>query len=155
IHESYGNKVYHYSWCVDGGVKYNWQQAQRYCNTTLEGGLWRPLSIEDARENHFVTRVVETHRLPYIWTSGRRAPYVTSPFQWTAYTYPVDITYSNWGQTGRQLRPQPDNNEEPGEECLAILNYFYPRDTTTWHDIHCRHLKPIICEREAPYTYTG
>ncbi|KAK4320947.1 hypothetical protein Pmani_008202 [Petrolisthes manimaculis] len=23
IHESYGNKVYHYSWCVDGGVKYN------------------------------------------------------------------------------------------------------------------------------------
>ncbi len=31
------------------------------------------------------------------------------------------------------------------EACVAILNNFY-KDGIKWHDVECRHTKPIICQ---------
>ena len=45
-----------------------------------------------------------------------------------------------WSSGGRS-GPQP----ETGGECLAILNNVY-NDGIKWHDIECRHKKPIICQ---------
>jgi len=154
VHATYNKRQYHFSWCVDGGQKYNWKNAQAYC-ANLYGKHWRAVSIENAVENSFITDIVETHRLPYIWTSGRRQSPSSSQFVWNNGQRRNYVTFANWGQTGAQRRPQPDNNEAGGEECLSVINYFYPGDYTTWHDINCRHSKPVICERPLPYGYTG
>ncbi len=47
-------------------------------------------------------------------------------------------------------RVQPDNREQiqdrgDSESCLAVLNNFYG-DGVKWHDVACKHEKPIICE---------
>ena len=31
------------------------------------------------------------------------------------------------------------------EACIGILNNFY-EDGVKWHDVECRHKKPIICQ---------
>eukprot|EP00095_Tigriopus_kingsejongensis_P001575 maker-scaffold907_size82601-snap-gene-0.24 protein:Tk01575 transcript:maker-scaffold907_size82601-snap-gene-0.24-mRNA-1 annotation:"c-type lectin precursor" len=46
---------------------------------------------------------------------------------------------------------QPDNRESSAssnpqdEACIAILNNFY-QDGIRWHDVGCRHTKPVICQ---------
>jgi hypothetical protein len=47
-------------------------------------------------------------------------------------------------------RVQPDNREQileggETESCMAVLNNFYG-DGIKWHDVACKHEKPIICE---------
>jgi hypothetical protein len=52
------------------------------------------------------------------------------------YTWPLSQT--------RLGLPQPDNRE--GDEvCVAVLNNAYG-DGIKFHDVSCRHAKPIICE---------
>lgn len=158
IHATFRGTWYHFSWCEDNGKKYDWDTAQAYCKN-LYGNNWRAVDIEYAYENKFITEIVETHRLPYIWTSGRRLYPTSDQFVWHNGQQENYVTFTNWGQTGAQRRPQPDNNENGSEECLSVINYFYPGDTTTWHDIACHHSKPVICERQPertqPYGYAG
>ena len=50
----------------------------------------------------------------------------------------------DWSSTGGAGRAQPDNREG-NEVCLAVLNNFY-QDGVKFHDVSCRHRKPVICE---------
>ena len=50
----------------------------------------------------------------------------------------------DWSNTGGAGRAQPDNREG-NERCLAVLNNFY-QDGVKFHDVSCRHRKPVICE---------
>ena len=77
--------------------------------------------------------------MEYIWTSGRRSG---SGFVWGN---GQGVEQYGWGRTGGNRRPQPDNRAG-GEDCLAVLNRFYPNDGITWHDVQCHHKKPFICE---------
>ncbi|CAL4074651.1 unnamed protein product, partial [Meganyctiphanes norvegica] len=132
-----GGSSYHYSWRHDGNRKYPAGQAVSYCNRL--GGGWKAISIEDSSENSFVSRVISGERLDYIWTGGTKSG---SGWRW-----PSGGSFRGlaWSHTGGAQRPQPDNRESGGENCLAILNNFY-RDGVKWHDVGCSHQKPIICE---------
>ena len=80
--------------------------------------------------------------------------------------------YCEWSRSGGLKKPQPDNRLESfhlmssislppphfyqhreakqggkDEGCIGILNDFYS-DGIKWHDIECRHKKPIICQVE-------
>ncbi|XP_071535742.1 snaclec salmorin subunit A-like [Panulirus ornatus] len=140
------NNNYHFSWCNDGGQKYTWSQAINYCQQLGQG--WHAVSIESREENSAITKIIARHELPYIWTSGTRQ--YSKEWQWSATNAP--LYYTNWARTGGLGVPQPDNNENNNEQCLGILNHFYPGDTITWHDIGCHHLKPVICEYQG---YSG
>ena len=41
------------------------------------------------------------------------------------------------------LREAKEGGKDEG--CIGILNNFY-EDGIKWHDIECRHKKPIICQ---------
>ena len=58
---------------------------------------------------------------------------------------PASRCHENWSRTGQLRISQPDN-AEGHENCLAVLNRFYPRDGVTWHDIACHHKKHFVCE---------
>ncbi|XP_071535756.1 uncharacterized protein [Panulirus ornatus] len=133
---------YHFSWLHDGASKYTWDNAIHYCKSL--GGGWQGVSIETDVESQVINEVVAYHKLKYIWTGGYLQGY-----EWT---WPSGSKFYglNWGQTGAKHVPQPDNNEG-NENCLAVLNHFYQYDGITWHDVACRHLKPIICERPLHY----
>ncbi|CAL4115889.1 unnamed protein product, partial [Meganyctiphanes norvegica] len=139
VDDTFGGSEYHYSWRHDGNRKYTWGQANRYCRG-LSGG-WQPISIESAGENDFVTKVVQGELLKYIWTGATQAGLVWS--------WPSGGAFNGiaWSHTGGASQPQPDNREQGGENCLAVLNNFY-NDGVKWHDIACSHLKPVICERK-------
>merc|ERR1711874_649025 len=81
-------------------------------------------------------------RLTYIWTAGTK---IFGNFTWPT----GEIDYSNWSATGSGEAAQPDNYEEGGEDCLAVLNNFYG-DGVKWHDVACHHTKPVIYERKLP-----
>ncbi|XP_071536181.1 uncharacterized protein [Panulirus ornatus] len=134
---------YHFSWLHDGASKYTWDNAIHYCKS-LEGG-WQGVSIETDVESQVINEVVAYHNLKYIWTGGHKRG---SDWAWTSGNPFIGL---NWSQTGSKHIPQPDNNEG-NENCLAVLNHFYQYDGITWHDIACRHLKPIICERPLHYS---
>ena len=138
--DRYDGSEYHFSWLHDGNQKYTGQQAAAYCRR-LSGG-WQPISIETTGENNFVTRIIQRHRLDYIWTGATR-----SGSRWS---WPSGESFRGfgWSNTGAFRRPQPDNREQSGENCLAILNNFYG-DGVKWHDVACHHTKPVICERRA------
>ncbi|XP_071535740.1 uncharacterized protein [Panulirus ornatus] len=154
VHFELGRSEYHFSWCSDGGRKYVWEDANGYCEKLGSG--WGGVSIETEEENQYITNIIDQHRLPYIWTSGNRlhAPYKTNLYNWLWAATGNQATYYNWGQTGMVPgRPQPDNNENDNEQCLSVINRFYPGDGITWHDIGCHHMKPIICERQTSKKY--
>ncbi|CAL4115890.1 unnamed protein product, partial [Meganyctiphanes norvegica] len=134
--DTFGGSSYHYSWRHDGNQKYTGGQAAGYCR----GIGWKPVSIESAQENNFITRVIQGEQLDYIWTGATK-----SGFGWS---WPSGAGFSgiNWSHTGGAGQSQPDNREQGGENCMAILNNFY-NDGVKWHDVACHHLKPVICEQ--------
>ncbi|XP_066964606.1 uncharacterized protein [Macrobrachium rosenbergii] len=138
IHATRPGSEYHFSWCFDGNQKYEWQQAIDYCSALGPG--WQGISIEDLGENEFVKQTILAHNLEYIWTSGQK---VGLNWIWASRRPFVGLEWSHTGFTGV---PQPDNQEDNAENCLALLNNFY-NDGVKWHDIACHHLKPIICEK--------
>ncbi|XP_071536182.1 uncharacterized protein [Panulirus ornatus] len=142
VHLSTRSSDYHFSWLADYNGKYSWQDAMNYCRNL--GPEWYGVSVETQEENYLIIRIIDGYNLKYSWSGGYLSGY---DWKWLSGGY---FTPLNWGQTGAQGLPQPDNNE--GEEyCLAYLNRFYDYDGITWHDIACHHLKPVICER--PRTY--
>ena len=52
-----GDSAYHFSWRHDGGRKYTGQQAWGYCRNL--GGGWASVSINDAREDGYINRVIQ------------------------------------------------------------------------------------------------
>ena len=109
--------------------------------------------------------------LQFIWTAGRKCnyrgcnspqlqPIIRNGWFWSLnYQDIISIPdtanrslcpFCSWGHTGALKRPQPDNRQGilKGEDegCLAILNNLY-KDGLKWHDVECRHYKPIICQR--------
>ncbi|KAK8392412.1 hypothetical protein O3P69_014646 [Scylla paramamosain] len=141
IHDSFLGHNYHFSWCADGGQRYIWQGARDYCTGLGRG--WYPVAIDTAEEDRYIINIVGTHQSPWIWTGGNRLD--NNKFIWK-WLDGRPLTYFNWGQTGSQNLPQPDNAENNNEQCLALLNQFYPGDLITFHDIGCHHTKPTICE---------
>nr|XP_027211988.1 perlucin-like [Penaeus vannamei] len=122
---------------VDGGRKYTHGGATGYCRGL--GGSWRPVSIEDGSESSFINGVIGGEGQAYIWTSGTKRG---NGWVWGTGS---PVSNINWSRTGFTRRPQPDNRDG-NENCLAILNNFYPNDGITWHDVGCQHTKPVICE---------
>nr|XP_053651968.1 loricrin-like isoform X1 [Cherax quadricarinatus] len=151
VHFTAGGSNYHFSWCVDGGQKYTWQQANGYCKSLGHG--WTGVSMESLAEDQYISTIIDKHQLPYIWTSGNRLGGGLFDWKW-ATGFP--LKYTNWALTGFVPgRPQPDNEEDNNEQCLSVLNRFYDNDGITWHDVGCHHLKPIICEYRNTQTYGG
>ncbi|KAG7157034.1 C-type lectin lectoxin-Lei1-like 3 [Homarus americanus] len=138
VDSTWGNSDYHYSWCHDGGKKYDWYSANQYCSSLGPG--WQGVSIETHDENYYISQIISQHYLEYIWTGGFRNGY---HFNWPSRN---PFSGLNWSQTGGNGYPQPDNREDGKEFCLAVLNNFY-QDGIKWHDVACHHEKPIICER--------
>ncbi|XP_042893102.1 pulmonary surfactant-associated protein D-like [Penaeus japonicus] len=133
---------YHFSWRHDGGRKYAWEAANQYCASLGRG--WTGVSIETHEEDRTISSIITGDQLQYIWTGGYRSGY---DFVWPSGATFVGL---NWSPTGAEGRPQPDNREEGGENCLAVLNNFY-NDGVKWHDVGCHHEKPIICERQGSF----
>ncbi|XP_071535752.1 uncharacterized protein [Panulirus ornatus] len=139
-----GYSDYHFSWLHDGHQKYDWEKANYYCSSLGQG--WQGVSIETKEEDALISSIIYQYKLEYIWTGGYREGY---DFAWPS-GYPF---YGlNWSHTGGNGYPQPDNREEGGENCLAVLNNFYD-DGIRWHDVACHHKKPIICERRRDSHY--
>ncbi|XP_042235050.1 C-type lectin galactose-binding isoform-like [Homarus americanus] len=132
------NSDYHFSWRHDGGKKYDWYSANKYCANLGPG--WFGVSIETHEEDKYISQIIAGDYLEYIWTGGYRKGY---DFSWPS-GYP--FSGLNWSHTGANGYPQPDNREDGKEFCLAVLNNFY-QDGIRWHDVACHHEKPIICER--------
>jgi len=134
---SWGSE-YHYSWRHDGNRKYTGEQAAQYCRGL--GGGWQPISIESSEENDFVSIVILSEGLSYIWTGATLSG--------SGWNWPSGAQFNGiaWSHTGFLKRPQPDSADYRGENCLGILDNFY-NDGVKWHDIGCHNLKPVICER--------
>ncbi|XP_045605160.2 pulmonary surfactant-associated protein D [Procambarus clarkii] len=151
VHVSVSGSNYHFSWCADGGQKYVWEQAKNYCKKLGPG--WSSVSIETPTENQFISSIIDKHGLPYIWTSGNRLGGGPKGWKWAT---GQPLTYNNWALTGfTPGKPQPDNQEDNNEQCLSVLNRFYPNDGITWHDVGCHHVKPTICEYTNVQSYVG
>ncbi|KAK7078700.1 C-type lectin (CTL) or carbohydrate-recognition domain (CRD) [Halocaridina rubra] len=138
VHANYQGSDYYFSWCVDGGQKYEWHDANQICSRLGPG--WYGISIDDNLENTFVIQTIASHNLDYIWTGGQRSG---TGWAWTSGKPFIPL---DWSHTGGLGRPQPDNQEDNIENCLAVLNNVY-QDGIKWHDVACYHPKPIICER--------
>ena len=88
--------------------------------------------------------------------------------------------YCEWSRSGGLKKSQPDNRQNTfpskfgisfhlsskfnlfhllreakqggkDEGCIGILNNFY-QDGIKWHDIECRHKKPIICQVDSGHS---
>ncbi|XP_069162180.1 uncharacterized protein [Procambarus clarkii] len=129
---------YYFSWRHDNGRKYRGEEAHGLC-TSLGGG-WQPVGISSPGELSYISGIVGSNRLEYIWTGGVIS---SGGFRWLN-GEPFNV--NDWSHTGGFGRPQPDNREG-NESCLAILNNVYG-DGVKWHDVACRHPKPVICERQ-------
>ncbi|XP_043192134.1 perlucin-like [Amphibalanus amphitrite] len=116
---------------------YTWGEAYQRCNSRR----MRLVSLDNPDKDYYISSEIDKYRIEFIWTSGRRGP--GGQFVW-GHGGPVG-GYTNWGRTGGAGTPQPDNREGR-EECLAVLNRFYPGDGITWHDIACHHKKHFVCE---------
>ncbi|XP_042887228.1 lithostathine-like [Penaeus japonicus] len=137
---------YHYSWCHDGNQIYSHSEANQYCARLGTG--WQGVSIGSIAEDQFISSVIGSHALKYIWTSGTKT---YSGWRWQS---GEPFLFLNWSSTGADGNPQPDNREGNNEACHAVLNNFY-NDGIKWHDIACHHNKPIICERASGSGYQG
>merc|ERR1712025_1341433 len=128
IHAERFNKAYHFSWLEEGkDKKWDWEGARNYCRKFCMDSI----SINSRAEANWVKQLLDKQDLHYIWTGGKKC------------------RYCDWSKTGGLRRPQPDNREfkQGGndEGCIGILNNVY-KDGIKWHDIECRHKKPVICQ---------
>jgi len=164
IHTKKFGKAYHFSWREAGkDTKWDWEGARNYCRKFCMDSI----SIESKQENDWVTGVLRKEDIPYIWTGGRKCnfkgcdrkdlqPLIENGWYWAPtgkrIPSPRRCRYCEWSPTGGAKQPQPDNREQrqggKDEACIGILNNFY-KDGVKWHDIECRHKKPVICQ-ESP-----
>merc|ERR1739838_1028290 len=137
-HYSFGTSEYYFTW-FHNDKQYAYNEAYRFCHNLP--GDWYVVSIESLQENQVISNIIEHYKLNYIWIGTVKQ---TGVYRfWDSGEKFVGLNFS---QTGRFRRPQPDNAEFP-EDCLAILDKFYPGDGVTWHDVACHHKKVTICER--------
>ncbi|XP_042235203.1 uncharacterized protein LOC121874921 [Homarus americanus] len=139
VDEVFQGRAYHFSWCHDGGRFYTWYDASHHCQRLGNG--FQAVSIEHPNEDNFVAGVLRTYQIRDIWTSGS----TLGSYQWYWQTG-VSTGYTNWSNTGRLGRSQPDN-ADGNEQCLAVVNSL----GVGWHDSRCNTLRPVICETEAFY----
>nr|XP_027213189.1 uncharacterized protein LOC113806272 [Penaeus vannamei] len=161
VDEDRGDSEYHFAWLHDGGRTYDWQGANSYCSSLGRG--WKGISIETRERttsSPIKTLASLSDELPWVWTGGQRRG---RDFVWPSGARFVGLNWSHTGGkeelsifstlliplllAGRKKQPQPDNREQGGENCVAVLNDFYD-DGVRWHDIACHHEKSIICERD-------
>ncbi|KAK4309668.1 hypothetical protein Pmani_018714 [Petrolisthes manimaculis] len=131
-----GNEVWHFSWCHQGRT-YTWYQARDYC--TSHGQGFSLLSVENQVKNAILSAVMSAHGQRTTWTSGNRL--TTRRWSWSKAG--IQAIYTNWAQTGRLGRPQPDNAN--GDEFCLLVNNSYT-DGATWHDASCTDNAPVICQ---------
>ncbi|XP_042235041.1 uncharacterized protein LOC121874822 [Homarus americanus] len=139
VDEVFQGRAYRFSWCHDGGRSYTWYDASHHCQRLGNG--FQAVSIEHPNEDNFVAGVLRTYQVRDIWTSGSKL----GSYQWYWETG-VSTGYTNWSNTGRLGRSQPDN-ADGNEQCLAVVNSL----GIGWHDSRCGTLRPVICETEAFY----
>ncbi|KAG7174108.1 C-type lectin-like 18 [Homarus americanus] len=139
VDEVFQGRAYHFSWCHNGGRSYTWYDASHHCQRLGNG--FQAVSIEHPNEDNFVAGVLRTYQMRDIWTSGSKL----GSYQWYWETG-VSTGYTNWSNTGRLGRSQPDN-ADGNEQCLAVVNSL----GVGWHDSRCNTLRPVICETEAFY----
>jgi len=161
IHADRFGKAYHFSW-LEAGVnsKWDWEGARNYCRRFCMDSI----SIGSRAESDWVNNVIQRGDVPYIWTGGRKCnfkgcdrpdlqPVIKNGWYWAStgdrIPSPSRCKWCYWSNTGGLRRPQPDNREalenRGDEACIGILNNFY-KDGIKWHDIECRHKKPVICQ---------
>ncbi|CAG0893583.1 unnamed protein product [Cyprideis torosa] len=164
IHQR-GDSNYFYSWRHPRtrDEKVDWLDARNICRRHCMDLV----SLETPQENNLIRNVIETDRIPYIWTSGRKCdfggcdradlkPTIVNGWFWSgsgAKIFPSNRRFAGtWSHTGGARRPQPDNREPTDgsgfgeqESCIAILNNFY-NDGVVWHDVGCSHKKHFVCE---------
>ena len=161
IHAEKFGKAFHFSWLEAGkNSKWDWEGARNYCREFCMDSI----SITTEQENEWVTGVIRTNDIPYIWTGGRKCnfdgcdradlqPAIENGWYWAPtgkrIPSPRKCGYCTWSTTGGARQRQPDNREQrqggKDEACIGILNNFY-KDGIVWHDIECRHKKPVICQ---------
>ncbi|KAF0308783.1 Brevican core protein [Amphibalanus amphitrite] len=129
------------------GGQYTWDQAAGECRQL---GL-RLVSLTSPQKEQEINRRLPRggRKVEFYWTSGQRlsegGQFVWNDGARTPVCNRGQGCYQNWGPTGGAGRPQPDNREGR-ENCLAILNEFYPGEGIVWHDIGCHHRKHFVCE---------
>ena len=139
IDDSYEGSEYHYSWRHDGNQEYTGEQAVAYCQG-LDGG-WQAVSIETTGENNFLKSIIRVSEISNIWTGAARAG-----FRWN-WPHGRSFRHIGWPNTGRFRpfhQPRPNNRDQRGRNCLAIMNN---NDGLYWQDVSCENTKPVICER--------
>merc|ERR1712240_209895 len=132
---SYQGRNYLLSW-RHGCTGFSQSEADSFCRNSN----MRPISIDDPQEEREIRDLILREKQKYIWTGGKLSGFGRS------ISWPSGRRYDNvaWSHTGGANRPQPDNRV--GDEfCVAVLNNFYD-DGVTFHDVGCRHKKPVICE---------
>merc|ERR1740128_398976 len=103
------------SWQQKPG-KYTWGEADATCRQLNK----KLISLDSPGKNSQIVNLIESSRVEYIWTSATRSG--GNSFTWGN---GQRVGNYGWGQTGGDNRPQPDNRAG-GEDCLAVLNHFYP-----------------------------
>lgn len=126
------------------------------------------ITFNTRKEYKFFKNLIFDDDIPYIWTGGRKCnfkgcerkdlqPAIVNGWFWASTNMRIPnkrrCRFCDWSRTGGLNKPQPDNREmgESGtdEACIAVLNDFYS-DGIRWHDVACRHRKPIICQDSKP-----
>merc|ERR1719500_193471 len=161
IHENNFGKAFHFSWRAGGAnANWDWEGARNYCREFCMDSI----SITSLEENAWVADIIRKEDIPYIWTGGRKCnfsgceradlqPAIVNGWYWAPtgkrIPAPRQCGHCSWSATGAVRQAQPDNREQrqggSDEACIGILNNFY-RDGIVWHDIECRHKKPVICQ---------
>lgn len=135
--------------------------CRKYCMDTI--------SVNTQKEFDVVRKLMEDHKIQYLWTSGYVCDYVRCPkdslpqningWSWLdkkTKIPPTDVIAPGWKEnpwstTGYFKRQQPDNAEfevnRVNESCLAILHNVYD-DGIKFHDVACYHKKEFICEEQ-------
>jgi len=161
IHATRFNKKYHFSWLAVGkNSKWDWEGARNYCRKFCMDSI----TIESKQEKDWVKNLIRKENLHYTWTGGRKCnfkgcerkdfqPTIVNGWYWAPtgkrIPAPRRCSFCEWSNTGGLEERQPDNREQrqggKEEACIGILNNVY-NDGIKWHDIECRHKKPIICQ---------
>lgn len=151
------------SWLEAGrNIEFTWEGARNYCRKFCMDSI----TIDSEAENQMVKTILRRESIAYIWTGGHKCnfrgcerkdlqPAIENGWYWAPTGIrlrpPGQCQECDWSNTGGSGEPQPDNREfrstSGGEDeaCIAILNNFY-QDGIRWHDVGCRHTKPVICQ---------
>jgi len=160
IHADRFGKAYHFSWLEEPDKKWDWEGARNYCRRFCMDSV----TIDSKAESRWINGLIDKDEVHYIWTGGRKCnfagcdradlqPTIENGWYWaptgSRIPSPKKCRYCFWSKTGGIKKPQPDNREQSqggnDEACIGILNNFYG-DGIAWHDVECRHKKPIICQ---------